>query len=54
MADYRQIRTRPVPEFELFNVDKQAVHDVFERVQAQGRLSIGDAEAREILEAYGM
>ena len=54
MADYRQIRTRPVPEFESFNVDKQAVRDVFERVRGQGRLSIGDAEAREILEAYGM
>ncbi|MCK4314296.1 MAG: acetate--CoA ligase family protein [Anaerolineae bacterium] len=29
------------------------MRDLFDRVRAEGRVSIGDAEAREVLEAYG-
>lgn len=54
LADYRQILMRPEPEYTIFNVDKQSVADTFSRVRNEGRLSIGDAEARSILEAYGM
>ncbi len=54
MADYRLIQSRPLPQFVQFDCDRQAVRQMLERVRAEGRLSIGDAEAREILKAYGM
>lgn len=52
MADYRQFLTRPLPEFVQFEVDRQLVRQTFDRVIAEGRSSIGDAEARAILQAY--
>ncbi len=54
MSDYRHIKTRPLSEYKHFQVDNDAVRAVFDRVREDGRLSIGDAEAREILEAYGL
>ncbi len=54
MADYRQIKTRQEPVYVQFDVDKQAAQKVFDRVTNEGRISIGDAEAREIMTAYGM
>jgi len=54
MADYREIKARPAPQFEAFQFDRQAVQDVIARVHAEGRTSIGDSEAREILQAYNM
>jgi len=54
MADYREILARPSPEYEHFEVDKQAVRKLLDRVRDEGRVSIGDAEAREIMTAYGL
>jgi acetyltransferase len=54
MADYRQIRARPVPQYMKFEVDQATVRRVIDRVRAEGRLTIGDAEARQILQAYGL
>lgn len=55
MADEREIRLRPKPVFQHYDeVDKPAVSRVFERVRSEGRVSIGDFEARTILEAYGL
>jgi acetyltransferase len=54
MARYRKIKSLPIPEYVSFDVDKLAVKNVIEKVQSEGRLSIGDAEARTILEAYGL
>jgi len=54
MSTYRKIKNLPLPEFETFRVDKDIVRELFDRVKSEGRLSIGDSEAREILEAYGM
>ncbi|MBN1666076.1 MAG: acetate--CoA ligase family protein, partial [Anaerolineales bacterium] len=54
MADYHHIRTRPLSDYASFDVDKEAVQSVFDEVRSSGRLSIGDAEARAILQAYGM
>ena len=53
-ADYRRILQRPIPEYENFDVDRKAAQKIFEQVRQEGRLSIGDAEARGILQAYGM
>jgi len=52
MVDQRHWQATPLPEFEHFNVDREQVARVFEQVRASGRLQIGDAEARAILEAY--
>jgi acetyl coenzyme A synthetase (ADP forming)-like protein len=54
VADYRQIRQRPQPEFASFKVDNKAVRSVFDRVRKEGRVTIGDFEAREIQNAYGL
>jgi len=54
MADYREIKARPQPEFVTFDVDKQTVQDLFKRVRGENRFSIGDFEARSVLEAYGL
>jgi acetyl coenzyme A synthetase (ADP forming)-like protein len=54
MADFWEQGQRPVPSYEEFSVDRNRVKRVFRRVRREGRLSLGDAEAREILEAYGL
>jgi len=54
MADYRRIRARSVPEFVEFEVDQAATRAVIDQAWAEGRVTIGDAEARTILESYGL
>jgi len=53
MSAYRREQERPVFELESCAVSKSPVRELFDRVRAEGRVSIGDAEAREVLEAYG-
>jgi len=52
MADQRRWQDRPLPQFEAFDVNRERVARIFEHVRADRRLQIGDAEARDILEAY--
>ena len=52
MADQRRWQDRPLPQFEAFDVNRERVARIFEHVRADSRLQIGDAEARDILEAY--
>ena len=54
MSSYREIRARPQPEFSRVEADTQAVRELFQRVKAEDRVSIGDFESRAVLEAYGM
>ncbi len=54
MADYRTIQERPAPQFETFKADRTKASQVFERVRDEGRVSIGDSEARDIMESYGL
>ena len=54
MSDYRQVRERPSPEFRRFDVDHAAVRKIINQVKSEGRLSIGDAEGRLIMTAYGL
>ncbi len=54
MVSHRRWREQPAMDVESFAVDQKRVDTVFKRVQAEGRVGIGDAEAREILEAYGI
>ncbi len=55
-AMYRQVAwmERPMPTFETFDVDKDMVRNVFAQAKADGRLTIGDSEARDVLQAYGI
>ncbi len=54
MSAYRVIKSRPIPEYTHFDVDQSSVRRVFEHVRSENRLTIGDAESREILQAYGL
>jgi acetyltransferase len=54
MSEQRRVMTRPAPDFVDFQVDKKVVRQVLDEVRAAGRVSIGDAEARRILTAYGL
>jgi acetyltransferase len=54
MSRYRVSREIPPPVFESFDVDLDAVSAIIARVRKEGRVSIGDSEAREILTAYGI
>jgi acyl-CoA synthetase (NDP forming) len=53
MVAYREARARPIYEPARFDVDAEAARSVFDRARAEGRVSIGESEARAILEAYG-
>ncbi|NOQ39631.1 MAG: CoA-binding protein [Anaerolineales bacterium] len=54
MSKYRSIKERKDPVYETFEVDNQAVRRVMERAKQDGRYAIGDAEAWDILKAYGL
>ena len=54
MSDYRSIKNRPEPQYASFEVDRPAVQQVLDQVRSEGRLSIGDFEARSIMQAYGL
>lgn len=53
MADYRAWLNRPVQEPPRFEVDRERVKAVFAKARAEGRLGLGDFEARDVMEAYG-
>lgn len=52
MVAYQAERERPFYPPKRFEVDTAAVRRVLDEARRQGRVSIGDAEARTILEAY--
>ena len=53
MVDHIRWRTRPRRVVRLFSVNRRKVESILERHQRQGLLDIGEAEAKEIIEAYG-
>jgi acetyltransferase len=53
MDQYRRRREEPASEIESFEVDQGAVRRSFDAAFAEGRVSLGDAEARAVLAAYG-
>ncbi|MDH4207948.1 MAG: acetate--CoA ligase family protein, partial [Anaerolineae bacterium] len=54
MVDRWRWLQRPPRKIERFDVQQEQVRQVFSTVREQGRLKVGDAESREILEAYGI
>ncbi len=53
MSTYRREKERPIFEVEPCTVCIPKVRELFDRVRAEGRVSIGDAEAWTVLECYG-
>jgi acetate---CoA ligase (ADP-forming) len=55
-AMYRQFQwqQRPLPTYRSFAVDQAKVRKLFADVRAAGRVELGEIEAREVMEAYGM
>jgi acetyl coenzyme A synthetase (ADP forming)-like protein len=45
---------RPPRKVDRFEVARERVDELLTKVRASGRLTVGDAEAREIMEAYGI
>lgn len=52
MRDYREAQHRPDADLVKFDLDNHQVKDVFARARSEGRIAIGEAESRAILEAY--
>ncbi len=51
---FSEQRHRPTPQYERFEVDRERVAQIFARARSEGRVTLGDAESREIMEAYGL
>lgn len=54
MRDYRELASAPDSQPPRFQVGDDTVRATFCKVREAGRVSIGDNESRDILEAYGM
>lgn len=54
MARHRTWIGRPTGEHVSFDVDTDRVRELFAKVRAAGRVELGEIEAREVIEAYGM
>jgi len=54
MWEHRTWLNTPRLAVEEFAANRDAVKAVFARVRAEGRVTMGDAEARDVLEAYGI
>lgn len=54
MARHRAWTQRPAGEYASFEADRPRVRQVFDQVRASGRVALGEIEAREVIEAYGM
>jgi acetyltransferase len=54
MVRQRAWMERPLGQYAQFDVDAERVRGVFARVRESGRVELGEIEAREVIEAYGM
>lgn len=54
MARQHEWSERPAGEYARFDVDTARVREVFARVRASGRVELGELDARDVIEAYGM
>lgn len=54
MVRYSEARRQPEAEFVHFEADTERVKGLFARVREAGRVELGEIEAREVMEAYGM
>ncbi len=50
----KEFLDRPPRESERFEADLEKAKEIFARVRSEGRLTLGDAEAREVMAAYNI
>ncbi len=54
MDQHRRWRAAEPAEYASFDVDRERVRQLFAEVRASGRVELGEIEAREVMEAYGL
>ena len=54
MVRYREWREEPEDPIERFEADIEAVKAIFRSARAEGRVNLGEIEAREVVQAYGV
>lgn len=54
LSDYRKIQQRPKPQVVHFDINREVIQKLFDQVRLEGRVTIGEAESRKILHAYGL
>ncbi|OGO11733.1 MAG: acyl-CoA synthetase [Chloroflexi bacterium RBG_13_66_10] len=54
MSTYRTYSAEPLPEISEFPIDRGRVRRTIDSALAEGRVTLGDAEAREIAQACGL
>jgi acetyltransferase len=54
MSRQREWISRPKGEYTRFEVDAERVRALFKKVREAGRVELGEIEARDVIEAYGM
>ncbi len=54
MSSYRDYQAAPLPQLETPTLDHAGVRRTIDQALAEGRLSIGEAEARQVLTACGL
>ncbi len=54
MEQYRLWLERPPQHLAEFSVDKARVREIFAKARHEGRLNLGEVEARAVIEAYGL
>ncbi len=54
MARHTRWRKQPLPEYTHYDVATDHVRQLFTRVRETGRVELGELEAREVMQAYGM
>jgi len=54
MSLYRTWQRKPAGEYPRYTVNAEKVRTIFATARREGRLALGDFEAREVLAAYGL
>ncbi|MFP4437178.1 MAG: acetate--CoA ligase alpha subunit [Chloroflexaceae bacterium] len=54
MARHRDWQQQPAVEYAEFEVDRERVRKLFAEMRAADRVELGEIEAREVMQAYGM
>ncbi len=54
MRLYAQFKARPDPQIEHFEADHRAARETIAKARSEGRVALGDSDARSLLAAYGI
>ncbi|MEW6566617.1 MAG: acetate--CoA ligase family protein [Chloroflexota bacterium] len=54
MSTYRSYQAEPLPQFESLPLDHERIRQTLDQSLAEGRVTVGEAEARQVLVACGL